>query len=205
MPASFIPFCAYQGKFLGSTRSGVNFTICDLFQPKLVDTQLCYSLNPQKMQQWKTNPDRGNGLLLVIDPGVSLVEENNRQMTRSSAKPQNDLDIIGGVFIDTLSHFQDDRAGTFIMQSLKKMTGTTSFLGLPNDQKECQTEPFEQCFEKRFRENVQNECGCLPWSMGSGRRVSKFHFKPAIRPENRTFSFLVNRIFLSTCKCFLLY
>ena len=81
MPAAFIPICAYQGQFLGSTRAGVNFTICDLFQPKLVGKNLCYSLNPQKMQEWKSKPDRGKGLLLVIDPGVSLVEQSNGQMT----------------------------------------------------------------------------------------------------------------------------
>ena len=178
MPAAFIPICAYQGKFLGSTRSGVNFTICDLFQPKLVDKQLCYSLNPQKMQEWKTKPDRRNGLLLVIDPGVSLVKQSNGQLTGSNVKPRNGSDIFGGVFIHTLYHFHDDRAGTFIIQSLKKMTGTTSFLGLPDEQKECQTEKYEHCVEKRFRENVQNECGCVPWSMGSGKRVSKCHLKP---------------------------
>ena len=133
MPSAFIPICAYQGRFLGSNRPGANFTICDLFQPKLVDKNLCYALNPQKMTKWTTKPNRQNGLLLVIDPGVSLVEQKgNGQMTGSNAKPENDSDIFGGVFIHTLSHFHDVRAGTYILQSLKKMTGTTTFLGLPS-------------------------------------------------------------------------
>ena len=190
MPAAFIPICAYQGKFLGSTRSGVNFTICDLFQPKLVDNHLCYSLNPKKMQEWKTKPDRQNGLVLVIDPGVSWVKNDNGQMVGSNAKPQNGSDIIGGVFIHTLSHFHDVRAGTYILQSLKKMTGSTSFLGLPNDQKECQTEQYEQCIGKRYREKVTKECGCVPWSMGSAKKVSKRHLKSLIWPENRMFSYV---------------
>ena len=180
MPAAFIPICAYQGKFIGSTRSGVNFTICDLFQPKLVDKHVCYSLNLQKMKTWKTEPDRRNGLLLVIDPGVSLVELYNGQMTESNAKPQNYSNMFGGVFIHTLSNFHDVRTGTYILHSLKKMTGTTSFLGLPNDQKECQNEKYEQCVENRFRENVQNECGCVPWSMGVGKKVIKCNLKPLI-------------------------
>ena len=75
-------------------------------------------------------------------------------MTGSNTKPQNDSDVIGGIFIHTLSHFHNDRAGTYILQSLKKMTGTKAFLGLPNDQKECQTEKYQQCVEKIFRENV---------------------------------------------------
>ena len=176
MPAAFIPICAYQGKFLGSTRPGVNFTICDLFQPKLVENNLCYSLNPQKIKKWKTKPNHENGLLLVIDPGVSLSEENNRQMAGSLDKTQSDSDFFGGVFIHTLSHFHDARAGTYILQSLKKMIGTTQFLGLPNNQKECQIETFEECVGKRFLDNVQNECGCIPWAMSSGGKVGEsFH------------------------------
>ena len=164
MPSAFIPICAYQGNFLGSTRSGLNFTICDLFQPKLVDKNLCYSLNLQKMKKWTTKPNRGNALLLVIDPGVSMVE----QMSGSNVRPENASDIFGGVFIHTLSHFHDVRAGTYILQSLKKMTGTAQFLGLPNNQKECQIESYEHCIGRRFLEGVQKECGCIPWAMSSG-------------------------------------
>ena len=173
MPSAFIPICAYQGRFLGSTRPGVNFTICDLFQPKLVDNHICYSLNPQKTKKWKTKPNRGNGLLLVIDPGVSLVEH----MAGSDDKPQNDSDAFGGIFIHTLSHFHDYRAGTYNLQSLKKMTGTAQFLGLPNNQKECQTEMYEECVERRFKENVLKTCGCVPWLMASGKKVGKCNFK----------------------------
>ena len=100
------------------------------------------------MKEWKTKPDPGNGLLLVIDPGVSLVG----QLTGNTVKPQND--IFGTVFIHTIYLFYDVRAGNYALQSLKKMTGTTPFLGLPNDQKGCQTENYEQCVEKTFRENV---------------------------------------------------
>lgn len=177
MPAAFIPICAFQGKLLGSTRSSVNFTICDLFQPKLVYKQMCYSLNPQKTKEWKTKPNLENGLLLVIDPGVSLVEQNNGEISGSNDKPQNDSDIFGGIFFHTLSYFHDVRAGTYILQSLKKMTGTTTFLGLPNDQKDCSTEMYDQCVERRFKENVQKACRCVPWSMASGEKVGKCHFK----------------------------
>ena len=173
MPAAFIPICAYQGKFLGSTRSSVNFTICDLFQPELVDKQMCYSLNPQKTKEWKTKPNLENGLLLIIDPEVSLVGQSNGQISGSNDKPQNDSDIFGGVFFHTLSHFYDVRAGTYILQSLKKMTGTTNFLQLPNNKKECQIEIYEECVQRRFKENVLKTCGCVPWSMASSKKVGK--------------------------------
>ena len=176
-PAAFIPICAYQGKFLGSTRSSVNFTICDLFQSRLVDKQMCYSLNPQKTKDWKTKPNLENGLLLVVDPGVSLFEQNNGQMFGNNDKPQNDSDIFGGVYFHTLSHFHDVRAGTYILQSLKKMTGTTAFLGLSNNKKECQIEIYEECVERRFKENVLKTCGCVPWSMASGVKVGKSNLK----------------------------
>ena len=64
MPSSFIPFCA-----LGNNVSVVDqfsLPMCDVFQPKLLDGELCYQLN---MRDIKADINQGplGGLKLVLD------------------------------------------------------------------------------------------------------------------------------------------
>ena len=177
MPAAFIPICRYQGKFLGSTMPGVDFTICDIFQPTLVGNHLCFSLNTTKIKKLRTEPNQRNGLLLVIDSGdsplplpvASAIASLLNNGHKSEKRKQNGSQLLGRIFINTLSHFQDNRAGTYILQGLKKMTGTSNFLELSNDKKGCQIEPFEQCVQRRFLEQVHKKCRCLPWLMSNDR------------------------------------
>ena len=52
------------------------------------------------------------------------------------------------------------------MFALKKMTGTDTFLELP-DAKKCKTETFDECHVVRYIPEVQKQCGCLPWGLNS--------------------------------------
>ena len=149
MPAAFIPICAYQGQLLGKTSPEFNFTACDLFEPTLVKDQLCYSLNSTKMKNWKTKPNSENGLALVIDPEASLTGSGG----------------FGSFTIHTLSGFHADQPGTYKLTSLKWMTGTSKFMGLDDQTKECQVEASEKCKQSQFFTKVRAECGCIPWAM----------------------------------------
>ena len=51
------------------------------------------------------------------------------------------------------------------MTSLKKMTGTDAFLDLPENIKGCQIEDQEMCYSRRYIEELQNQCKCLPWAL----------------------------------------
>ena len=161
MPAAFIPICAYQGHLLGTTSPELKFTACDLFQPTLVQNQLCYSLNFTKTENWKTKTTGENGLLLVIDREASLTEVDVSSESES----------FGRFFIHTLSHFNDTRSGSYVLDSLKKMMGTKQFLGLTNKKKECQVEVFEKCEQKKFLEKITQQCRCVPWVMNTGFKV----------------------------------
>ena len=53
------------------------------------------------------------------------------------------------------------------MTSLKKMTGTDTFLDLPGNIKGCQIEDQEICYSRRYIEELKNQCKCLPWALGA--------------------------------------
>lgn len=145
VPAAFIPICAYQGELLGIESPEFNFTACDLFEPTLVMDQLCYTLNSTKTKNWRSEPNTENGLVLVIDPQES--------------------EDFGKLFIHTLSRFHADQAGSYKLTSLKWMTGTSQFLRLDDETKECQDQTFEKCRQKLFTKKITEHCGCVSWSM----------------------------------------
>ena len=66
------------------------------------------------------------------------------------------------------SHCHDDaRPGKYAMKSLKVMAATENFLAMPDDVKKCQIEVKEDCKSRRYVEEVQKECGCIPWALSS--------------------------------------
>ena len=69
------------------------------------------------------------------------------------------------IYVPTLAPYSGHEPGSYIMTSLKKMTGTDNFLKMSETIKECQNEPFEDCRAGNLIANGQKECGCLPWSL----------------------------------------
>ena len=67
------------------------------------------------------------------------------------------------IYIPTLSRFTGYRPGSYLLNSLKKMTGTASFLGLSASEKQCQNEIIDNCLKNEFNEIIKKECDCLPW------------------------------------------
>ena len=51
------------------------------------------------------------------------------------------------------------------MSTLKKMTGTTNFEGLPDQQKKCLLHNREECQTQKFLDQVQKEFKCMPWAL----------------------------------------
>ena len=70
------------------------------------------------------------------------------------------------VHINTLSRVSDARPGLYAMTDIKKITGTESFLALPDETKDCQLEPEDECKRRRYAEEAQKLCACVPWVLG---------------------------------------
>ena len=162
LPSALIPFCSYQSKTLGKMIPGYDVLACDSFQPDVVNGRLCYSLKIR--MKGKTKLGKKYGLLLMIDPG--LIEEDQHYDEESSSF---------GLYIHTLSGFSGFKAGSYALDSLKQMTGTSGFMSLPDDLKRCQVGIREDCQRSRFLKESEKQCGCIPWMIG-GKPTRKVRY-----------------------------
>ena len=105
----------------------------------------------------ETREGKENGLLLMIDPGQILKKSNSEDKEISSFQ----------IYLHTLSGFSGFETGSYAMNSLKQMTGTSGFLNLPDNQKRCQVELSEDCQRVKLFDVLQKQCGCIPWSISN--------------------------------------
>ena len=160
---------------LGQKVGGINFTVCSQFKTTVLDGQLCYSLNLSTLEKRKTKT--GKGLVFLLDSRGQKSEE----LQKEAAKMESALDLESTgaddhspkIYLNTLSSFTDYNVGSYAMTSLKKMTGTESFLKQTDEQKKCRIGTFEDCQAKSYIDTVQKKCGCVPWALSSSSLVSK--------------------------------
>ena len=102
----------------------------------------------------------------MIDPGKTMDNQNYNEETSSFE-----------LYLHTLSGFSGLSAGSYAMASLKQMTGTPGFMSLPDHQKRCQIELYEDCQRSKYVDQVQEKCGCIPWAIFSGKPSEKVTLK----------------------------
>ena len=163
-PSALVPFCSYQGEssLLGRQLPEMgNLTVCDKFRPTILEGQLCYTLDSALFKEVSTKSGKSNGLLLLID------DPNSNQMKEKSKAPLGSKldDKNFKVFIHTLAQYTTFGPGSYMMTSLKKMTGTPSFNQLPDHQKECFLHNREECQTQKYLDQVQKACKCMPWAL----------------------------------------
>ena len=171
-PSAFIPFCAFKS-VLGIWEPKVNvpglsFPICNQFLPITLDGQLCYHLSLNLSDE---DDGEKNGLMLMID----LNSERNIQAAKKAIKeidfskmslskiPENS-NRGAKLYIHTLSPYKGYGKGSYKMTALKKMTGTTDFLGMSEMDRKCQLEVYETCRLDAFY-LAGMDCGCVPWEL----------------------------------------
>ena len=135
--------------------NGSNLTFCKQFQPTVLEGQLCHTLKMGSAEGTSHIEGKRGGLLLALDPSNvpdSLVGYDEEEPPFK-------------IYVHTLSYFTDHRAGTYTMKYLKYMKGTESFKAMPEKQKRCQVEDFEQCRTRVFLRGVMERCHCQPWTL----------------------------------------
>ena len=176
-PYALIPFCAYQTNMtiLGQNRPDLPFTACSQFQPTVLEGQRCYSLDLGLMQTPKTRVGDTHGLLIVLDQGKSgnykpakepSLDPKKKILSLNEEPPTRSYRSVK-IYMNTLARHERHGAGRYAMTALKRMTGTKSFLNLPDDTKHCQIEAFEKCNNRLFKKKVQRQCRCVPWALKS--------------------------------------
>ena len=68
------------------------------------------------------------------------------------------------LYIHTLSPYTGYGKGSYKMTALKKMTGTTDFLGMSETDRKCQLEVYENCRLDAFY-SAGKDCQCVPWEL----------------------------------------
>ena len=135
----------------------MNMTVCDKFEPTMLDGQLCYSLDVAKLTKRLTKEGKDGGLFLLIDPNP---EQFNFGGTHEEKGSQP-----FAFYINTLKQYTASEGGAYAMRNLKRMTATESFELLPDSQKACQVHNMVECQTKEFLDQVKRECNCIPWSL----------------------------------------
>ena len=162
-PSALVPFCSYQGdrSLLGQKRPELdNLTVCDKFEPTILEGQLCYSIDIAKLETGQSEAGKSKGLLLLLDPSPYQIEDDGR-----SVKDERNKQKTFKVYIHTLAPFTAYGPGAFAMSTLKRMTGTASFMELPENQKKCAIHNREECQTDKFFSQVKANCSCVPWSI----------------------------------------
>ena len=174
-PGALIPFCGYSGNMedMGQRIKGLDYPACNKFEPTILDGEVCYALDIKTAlpsAKGKTQPGKGKSIFLAINMETALAGQTMKsevEYTNTSTFETGEVIREGSVTINlgTLLRFTDSRPGLYEMTSLKQMTGTSSFLGLSDDQKRCQIEMQQSCYNRKYVENVQHHCGCTPWHL----------------------------------------
>ena len=107
-----------------------------------------------------TEAGKSKGLLLLVDPSPYRIQDDERSVKDGGNRQQTFK-----VYIHTLAPFTAYGPGAFAMSTLKRMTGTTSFMGLPENQKKCAIHNREECQTDKFFSEVKADCSCVPWSL----------------------------------------
>ena len=176
VPNAFIPFCSFSGNMslIGKIIADVEIPVCDGFRKDTVDGRLCFTIYVDKLssnERMPTMSGKGKGLVFVVDKGLSIGSPHRQRVPGEDAlqdlldtKDPVDEDSVT-VFIATPHRFTARRQGRYMMTALKKMNGTKSFANLPDKIKECQMDSEGECKRKKFRTELVNKCGCLPWAL----------------------------------------
>ena len=93
-PSAFIPFCSFGDDMLltGSVVDGFSIPVCNIFQAKVWNNQLCYEVDLQKLKDKHNLEDQlKKGLILLLDyneelqlNGVTINDKVNRKKLKNS-------------------------------------------------------------------------------------------------------------------------
>ena len=54
---------------------------------------------------------------------------------------------------------------TYLLNVIKEITVTDSFLSMNKETSGCQKEPFNDCISRKFKDILLTKCKCLPFQM----------------------------------------
>ena len=86
------------------------------------------------------------------------------------------------MFVQTIYSFADQLKlnvdkKKFYLNVIKEISVTDSFLAMDKNIRGCQEESYDECTTRKYKENLENKCQCLPFQMRITEEVVKFQFQ----------------------------
>ena len=104
-PSSFIPFCSFgdDKKIMGRQAIGFNNPVCDSFEAKIRNDQLCYEVDLQKYKDTnKIKKQLKSGLILLLDYNLERQSKTyNPKKIHKYSSDENENDV--HIYLDTIS------------------------------------------------------------------------------------------------------
>ena len=180
-PSAFIPFCEFG---LDKSKIGVKIDlfvdyICNAFEPKIHDDQLCYEVDLNRYKDEKNLESQlRDGLSFVLDFNVE------RQWVASDEKE------IAYIYLDTIGlmnkinknnknlfYFLEPvklfGKGEYNLNVLKEIQVTEDFQSLGEEITGCQTRDVD-CRPNIFYESSKYHCGCVPLDIALSEKVRPY-------------------------------
>ena len=136
-PSALILFCSYQedSSPQGQERPELgNLTLCDKFEPFILEGQLCYSLDLGLEEKRKsTKAGQKNGLYLLLDPSPYEISSGSKKNNKIERNEQDTFKV----YIHTLAQYTAFGPGNYAMSTLKKMTSKKSTTSRPTEELLC--------------------------------------------------------------------
>ena len=180
-----MPFCEFAGIFntVGENFGLSDVPVCNSFKAKVVEDQLCYTVDPNRYMKISRFKPKELSLTLYIN------YNEDREMHKN-ASSENSI-IVGTIGNAYFFHFS--KMLPFIMitellklsvdkqynlNNIKEISVTKDFLTLNADVTNCQNiESLQECQTKQNIDAHYGQCGCLPFSMGIVDRVNILKYK----------------------------
>ena len=114
-PSAFIPFCDFGGDMLsmGVKIEQFEFPVCNSFQPKILNDQLCYEVDLDRYSN-KDNIDRelGEGLVILLDFNEDrqvTFEQNQRvELDEDDLKiMESDVNYQADVYLEAIGKYNN--------------------------------------------------------------------------------------------------
>ena len=159
----------------------MNISVCDKFKPTILNGEVCFSLQAEPMI--KAEGGLKGGIVLFLDYNTERsteVRNIEQEDTAAFSYTESDDMTSAQIYIPTLSPYTGYGSGSYIMTSLKQMTGTPAFLNLPpmSQNKQCDTVKYEECMLDLLLKTGKRYLGCVPfgWTSAINHQVEKIYY-----------------------------
>ena len=191
-PTALVPFCSISDNFsaIGVKIDQIDVPVCNIFRPKILKDQLCYSVDLNKIKQ-KIEPKETKSFTVFLDYNeerTSIFDENlTNSKNANTAKNGIIVETIGiHIFSNlicisiknNLEPLHLELENEYNLNVVKEISATELFLSdslfMDKDVRKCQDdETIDECVTGKYINDLKDKCKCLPLNLRINEEVIK--------------------------------